>query len=185
MTYNVFYDEETGKIVAITKFFNPELKKHPQFKIDDEMGLKFLSGEYSTQNYIAGTLLNSDKRVLKKRLSNSDRTIEDGLYRIPEKDECILQIKKSKDKITFLLDSEWINNQTEQEKFDWLKFSRNLTFYLTDHDNPYKLYEVYNLCFEKLFKKEPIIYDLTLEPHDFSLWTLKMFESYGIIYDNK
>lgn len=181
MSYFIYYEPNNGQIRGIAYDTSPSLEEFPKFKIEDDIGTQFINGELSLRDYIAGKIGDVDKRILKKRIVQSNRSTEDGLLNIPEKDTGILLVVIYKDKIQFKIDQKWLNDQTQEELDDWMKYFKTMSFYVTEKNNPYALLDTFVINSEELFKLGTEEFNVSFE--SISIWTLKVFAEYGMKYE--
>lgn len=190
ITYFVEYDPITGSIIKVgpDHAFNDV---HYKLEIDKDTALGMIQGKIVVSSYHVDTLknqciLSQNKNVIK---------IDDILHRITEDKwasydypDIFLTYYKNNNSIKLEMSEKFYGTKKIPKKFHPFSKRRihwdgdtSMTFHVTEYNDPTIVYEFFTISLNDLFEKSHTVILKNEVNEDFSIFTRRIFENYGLI----
>jgi hypothetical protein len=175
--FNVYYDEATGEIRALSPNVEPDFAHLGGTKISFEVAFKFLNGEYNTTGWFVASCSTPEDGVLTQDQFDFTPQVDEHLSMVPRKDYMFNMV--SAIDIAFIPIEERIEVTVPELKIKLkTKGREDMVFYVTKRNDPSEVYSTFTVNVDELFKEGKVSIPFTTNVKDFSVYTKKMFRFY-------
>jgi hypothetical protein len=174
ISYYAIYDPSSFKVIGIYPK-GPAEDKANKIKIETIIAEEIISGKIG----LSSLTVNVEDEELIVSEQNYFTKSDTIFYRLKSSSEDLVKANltviyyRSDNKIVFSISS---NLRKQKEKY--IDSKENFLFYLTDSNDPNKLFHTVEIPVEKLFELDQLEFNVEIEKEKFSVFTKKVFNNY-------